>query len=417
MERPSVTVVTEYFAPEEASTAQLMTELTAALTDRFDVSVVTARPNYHPDDRSASVPRRSDRDGVGVTRVRATRFDKDRLPLRALNWLSFTLLATLRLLWAHRDDDAVMALSNPPLLPLGVWLYSRLTGTPYVYLVYDMYPDIAVELGVLPADHPVTRLWARAMERVYCDADRVVVLGESMRRRVERNAGDRPDFDPESVAVVPNWADDEEVTPMAKEDNDFAREHGTVDRFTLVYSGNVGRYHDVETAIDAVGRLEARGRDDVQLLVIGEGARKAELRERVAREGIENVRFLPFQPRERLPETLTCGDASLVGVRADMVGTCVSSKLYSSLAAGMPVLAVVGEGDEVARAVEACDCGEHVLPGDAERAADVIARWADDPDLRARLGENARACFERRYTLDHAVDAYADLFEAVVSEG
>jgi glycosyltransferase involved in cell wall biosynthesis len=96
---------------------------------------------------------------------------------------------------------------------------------------------------------------------------------------------------------------------------------------------------------------------------------------------------------------------------------CVSSKLYSSLAAGAPVLAVVGDGDEVARVVETYDCGEHVLPGDVERAADVIAQWADNPDLTDRLGRNARRCFEERYTLDRAVDDYADLFGTLATEG
>jgi glycosyltransferase involved in cell wall biosynthesis len=412
----SVTFLTEYFAPEEASTAQLMTELTTALSDRFDVSVVTARPNYHADDQRTSVPRRETRDGVTVERVRSTRFDKDSLPLRVVNWLSFTLLAFVRLV-RRPDADVTLALSNPPILPFVTWLYGRLTGTPYVYLIYDMYPDMAVELGYFSADNPVARLWEWSMRQVYRDADRIVVLGESMRRRLEEKMADDPAFDPGKVVVVPNWEDEEFIRPVEKENNEFAQSEGTVGTFTLLYSGNIGRFHELETAIDAVGILEDRGRTDVQLLVIGEGARKGSLVEYVDRSGIENVRFLPFQPLERLPETLTCGDASLVGIQPDLVGMCVSSKLYSSLAAGMPVLAVVGDGDEVARTVETCDCGEHVVPGEAERAADVLERWADNPDLADRLGENARDCFESQYTLDHAVAAYADVLGTVVDEG
>lgn len=411
----TVTVLTEYFYPEEASTAQLLTDLTTRLTDRFDVRVVTGRPNYHDDERDRSVPARETHDGVDVARVRATRFDKDSLPLRVCNWLSFTLLTLVELLRRHRGSDVLVTLSNPPILPVATWLVKRLLGTPYVYVIYDVYPDVPVELGLLSRDGLVARAWWRVMDAIYCDADRIVVLGESMERHLrERMAGD-PDFDPAKIETIPNWADGEFVEPMDKVDNDFAQEQGTVEPFTLLYSGNVGRFHDVQTAIDAIGILEERGRDDVQLLVIGEGAEKERLREYVDREGISNVRFLPFQPRERLPETLTCGDASLVGVKSEMEGLCVSSKLYTSLAAGVPVLAVVGEGDEVARVVREHDCGEHVSPGDAAAAADVLATWADDPDRTGSMGANARECFEERFTVDHAVASYADLLDDVAT--
>lgn len=412
--RPSVTFLTEYFHPEEASTAQLMTELTTNLADQFDVSVLTARPNYREEDRTRSVPRREEHEGVSVRRVRSTRFDKDSLPLRVINWLSFTLATLLRLVGSSRDIDVILTLSNPPILPVAAWAYKRLTGTPYVYLVYDMYPDMAIELGYFSARNPVARIWEWVMRSIYRDADRIVVLGESMRARLEDKMAGDPEFDDKKIAVIPNWEDDEFIEPVDKSENDFAKTQDTLDQFTLLYSGNIGRFHELETAIDAVEVLEQRGRNDVQLLIIGEGAQKDALAERVDRRGIDNVRFLPFQPLERLPETLTCGDASLVGIKPDMVGMCVSSKLYSSLAAGMPVLAVVGEGDEVARTVQTCDCGEHVLPGNTEQAADMIAGWADDPELTTRLGENARRCFERRYTIDHAVKDYSNLFSTVV---
>ena len=410
--RPSITVLTEYFHPEEASTAQLLTELTTDLTDRFDVSVLTAYPNYHEEDQSVRVPASETYQEVDIRRVRSTRLDKDSFPRRVVNWLTFTLFVLARLLFDHRRD-ALLVLSNPPILPFAAWLNRRVRGTPYVYLIYDMYPDMPAELGIIPKDGLLARMWDRAMRPVYRDADRVVVLGESMERRLTEKLADDPGFDPEAIEVIPNWEDEEFIQPRSKEENEFAREQGTVDAFTLVYSGNVGRYHDLETAIDAIGLLEERGREDVQLLVIGDGARKAEHQRHVEREGIKNVRFLPFQPLERVPETLTCGDASLVGIDETMTGICVSSKLYSSLATGMPVLAVVGEGDEVARTVRECDCGVHVQPGDAEAAAETLARWADDPETVERLGRNARQCLEANYTLEHARRDYATLFEAV----
>jgi glycosyltransferase involved in cell wall biosynthesis len=415
-DQKTVTILTEYFYPEEASTAQLLTELASGLTDSFDVSVVTAYPNYHDEDRDRSVPRRETHNGVDIFRARSTRFDKDKIPFRIINWLSFAFFVFVQLLRHGKSDDIRLVLSNPPILPFVTWVLKRIRGTPYIYIIYDMYPDMPVALGVVSENGLIARLWERGMRLLYRDADCIVVLGESMEHRLVKKMAADPEFDPDKVEIIPNWEDEEFIKPMEKSDNEFAVENGTRDQFTLLYSGNIGRFHELKTAINAVGELESRGRDDVQLLVIGDGARKPDLVEYVNRKGIKNVRFLPFQPLNRLPETLTCADASLVGIKPEMEGMCVSSKLYSSLAAGMPVLAVVGEGDEVARVVRNHDCGAYIQPSDAETAADVLARWADDPNLVSRLGKNARATLEENYTKEHAVEFYRSLLGRVAVE-
>lgn len=412
---PDLTILTEYFYPEEASTAQLLTELAQGLTGDFDVSVVTALPSYHATDRDRRVPRSEVIDGVNVRRVRGTRFDKDRLTLRLLNWLSFTFLASVRLLTSRRGDDVRLVLSNPPILPIAAWLGKRLQGVPYVYVVYDVYPEMPVRLGHLREGGFVARTFDRLVRLFYRDADRIVVLGDAMESHLRDKFDGDPDVDAGKIEVIHNWEDPSFVEPRPKSDNEFAREHGTEDTFTLLYSGNIGLFHELETAIDAIRILESRGRDDIQFLVIGEGAAKPALRDRVRDRGIENVSFLPFQPLERLPETLTCGDASLVGVKPEVAGLCVSSKLYSSLAAGRPILAVVGDDDEVARVVRDHECGAWVEPGDHHRAADVLERWADDPDLAASLGRNARETLEQEYRQDRAMAAYRRLFAAVSS--
>lgn len=410
-----LTILTEYFYPEEASTAQLLTELAVGLTDRFDVSAITGFPTYHESDRERFASLDDSHEGVSIERVNATGFDKDVLPLRVINWITFSVLVLVRLLRNHRDEDVVLVLSNPPILPLAAWVHKRLTGTPYVYLIYDMYPDMPVALDVLSKNSLVTGIWERTMRALYDDADRIVVLGDSMARRLRKKMADSG-FESDKISVIPNWEDGDFIRPLEKSDNEFAREHDTVDDFTLLYSGNIGRYHELGTAIDAVGLLEERGHTDIQLLIIGEGARKDELREHVRSRDIENVRFLPFQPRNRLPETLTCGDASLVGIQSEMEGMCVSSKLYSSLAAGIPILAIVGEGDEVAKVVRECDCGAYVPPGDANAAADVLVEWANTPERTEEMSDNARSCFEMNYRLSHAVEAYRTLFADVIAD-
>jgi glycosyltransferase involved in cell wall biosynthesis len=408
---PRITIITEYFYPEEASTAQLLTSLATGLQGDFDVSVLTGRPNYHPGDETESVPARETHDGVSIERLPATRLDKDTLAYRVVNWLTFTLLVFWRLVRTRRSDDIVLTLSNPPILPLAAWAAKRIRGFSYAYLIYDMYPDMPVGLGFLDEDSAVAWAWERLIRLVYRDADLIVVLGGSMERRLTNKISHDPAFDPDKIEIIPNWEDGSFIAPLPKSENSFAQEQGLVEPFTLLYSGNIGRFHELRTAIDALGLLEDRGRNDIKLVIIGEGARKAEHQRYVEREQIQLVRFLPFQPMERLPETLTACDASLVGIVPEVEGMCVSSKLYSALAAGRPILAVVGEGDEVARVVREHECGAYIPPGDAEQAAQTLASWADQPALADDLGRRARSVFEANYTESHAVEAYAHLFE------
>ncbi|WP_132057815.1 glycosyltransferase family 4 protein [Halorussus amylolyticus] len=407
-----LTFLTEYFYPEESSTAQLLTELAVELSESYDVSAVTNLPNYHDIDQHKAVSKRERHEDVSVRRLRGTRFDKDSLVLRIVNWLSFTLLTTLHL--ARRQTDVLLVVSNPPILPFAAWVKKRVSGTPYVYLIHDMYPDMPIGLGILSEDSLIARIWERGMRILYRDADRIVVLGGSMEDRLVEKMGADAGFDPEKVSVIPNWEDEEFIQPMAKTKNEFAAEQGTREKFTVLYSGNIGRFHELKTVIDAIDILEKQGREDIELLIIGEGARKEELIQYVTESDVKNIRFLPFQPRDRLPETLTCADASLVGIKPEMEGMCVSSKLYSSLAAGMPVLAVVGESDEVARVVREESCGEYISPSDAEKAAKTIALWADNPAEVSRYGQNARTALENNYTKAHAVEAYESLLSDII---
>ena len=212
-DRPSVTLITEYFYPEEASTAQLLTSLAKGLQGDLDVSVITGRPNYHPGDETESVPARETHEGVSIERLPATRLDKDTLAYRVINWITFCLLVFWRLVRSRGKDEVVLVLSNPPVLPLAAWAAKRVCGFSYAYLIYDMYPDMPVGLGFLDEDSTVARAWERLIRMVYRDADRIVVLGGSMERRLTDKMSHDLQFDPDKIEIIPNWEDGSFISP------------------------------------------------------------------------------------------------------------------------------------------------------------------------------------------------------------
>jgi colanic acid biosynthesis glycosyl transferase WcaI len=297
-----------------------------------------------------------------------------------------------------------MALTTPPLIGLLALVVCRLRGMKMVALVQDVYPDVGVALGAFEEGSLTTRVLDRLNRAALARADRIIVLGECMRERIAAKVGCESAG---KIDVIHNWADGEKIRPLAEgERNHFAEEHGLAGRFVVQFSGNFGRVNDFDTPLEAARLLKEC--EDIVFLFVGDGAKAGEIKEYVRRHELENVRLLPYQPRETLLHSLAAGDAHLVTLTEGLAGLSVPSKTYGILAAGRPVLFVGDPRSDVARLVEEHGCGEVVRTGDAARLASVISSWAADPEATKRMGGEARELFLRRFDRRHAVKAYAE---------
>lgn len=403
-EEKEYVLVTEYFYPDTASTGQLMTNLAVGLQERgLDMTVYTGQPNYHSGDNEKQ-PRISTHEDVLVKRIRAPQVRQSSLPRRLFNWFVFTAWMFFVLLVNRADKEReLVVLSNPPMLPPAMWLVCKLRGWDYTYIVYDLYPDQPIELGYIAEGGILDRVWNRFNAKAFHGAKHIVALGPVMRDRITENTG--PDFDPEKITIIHNWEDEDFIEPIQKEENWFSQEHDLVEPFTVLYSGNIGEFHDLETVVEAAAAFED---NDVRFLIIGEGDNKeaiVNLAEELGLRG-DTVRFLPYQLWDDLPYSLTSGDVSIVTVNDGFEGVCVSSKLYSAMAAGMPVLGIAKPYDDESRIIDAFDVGIHVPQGDVEGVVEAIQTWKDNPELVKEQGSNARQAFEQRFTKEQSVDRY-----------
>lgn len=395
--RPSLLVLNQYYAPGQESTAQLLTELCEALDREYEVTVVTGTV-YH-----APKPERTTRNGVTIVRVGSTAFDRSRLAFRGFNYLSFVILALAVGLRRSRPD-LVICLSDPPFVSTIGVVVARRHRVPLLVVTQDVFPEIAVALGRL--DNPViVGILDRLVRFGLSHATRVVAIGEQMRRRlVSKGVGE------DAISVIPNWTDTETLVPRER-GNAWAQEHGLVDRFVVMHSGNLGYAQDLQTLLHAATHL--RDLDDLELVLIGSGAMGAELAALANRLTLRNVRFLPYQPRERLAESLSSADVHVVGLAAGLAGFVVPSRLYGILAVGRPVIVHADAESETAEIVETHGCGLVVPPGDPERLARAI-RVAHDGgiDLEA-MGAAARAYAVAEASRDVAIARYRDVIAEV----
>ena len=172
-------------------------------------------------------------------------------------------------------------------------------------------------------------------------ADRIVAIGETMRSRLVAK-GARAD----RIAVIPNWVDTSVLVP-AERDNPWAREHGLDGGFVVMHSGNVGHAQDLDALIRAATLL--REVEDVVVAIVGGGARHDELVALARSLDAGNVRFLPYQPREVLSQSLSAADVHVVGLARGLAGYVVPSRLYGVLAVARPVI-VAADAESETRA-------------------------------------------------------------------
>ena len=373
--KPRLLVLNQYYWPGVEATANLLTELCEALSDEFDVRVVTGVLHGHEGE-----PHEAVRNGVLVQRVPSTSFERSELGRRALNYATY-LGSSLAVALRGERPDAVLCMTDPPMVGDVALAVARRFRVPLCVISMDVFPEIAVELKRL--ENPVAVALLRGLVGLYLQrAECVVAIGETMRRRLEEKGTPA-----ERIVVIPNWVDTSAITPQPR-DNEWARRHGLDGKFVVMHSGNVGHAQNLDNLVRSATFL--RDLDDLQLVIAGFGARHGETVALAERLEADKVRFLPYQPREVLPASLSSADVHFVGLGKGLSGYVVPSRLYGILAAGRPVIAAADEESETAQVVRAVGCGVVIPPGRPELLARAIRELRDSPGELEEMGARGR---------------------------
>ena len=406
-----IQIVCPHFEPDVAPTGVVISEIVRGLVSRgHEVDVVTSLPWYaaHAVDEAwkGRIIRKETTAWGSITRVYPFPTNKRNILARALGYGGFTALASLCSLLERRRPEVIMAMSPPLTLGLAAWLTSRLRRAPFVFNVQDVFPDVAVEVGAI-SNQGVIRLLEGLERFVYRRADAVTVLSEDLRSNVESKIvrAETTDRAAETVRVIPNFVDTEQIRPQARE-NSYRSEFGLGTRTVVMYAGNLGFSQPLELMVEAARELAHR--DDVVFVINGDGSRRQELESLAS--GLDNVVFADFQPVERLAEVLAAGDVHVIALRRGLARASVPSKLYSILAAGRAVLASLDSGTEVATVVSSQRAGIAVAPQDQAAFTAAVLELVDNSDLAA-MGSAGRQFVLQWASAQGVAAAYADLFE------
>jgi colanic acid biosynthesis glycosyl transferase WcaI len=402
-------VLCPHYEPDVAPTGEVMTSIATELVARgHRLHIVTALPWYQHhrvEPGWDGFVRNEDTEWGRITRVQPFPTDKRNVTARALAFGGFTALAGAMAAASPVRPDAVLAMSPPLTLGPAGWAVGRLRGAPFVFNIQDVFPDVAVELGMIT--NPTVIKVAERIERMtYRLADAVTVLSDDLRDNV---VGKLNGHRTERVRVIPNFVDTVRIAPRERE-NAYRAEHGLSGKTVVMYAGNVGFSQSLDLVLAAA---TAHADDpDVVFVINGGGSARPDLERQAA--GLSNVRFIDMQPKERLPELLAAADVHVVPLKRGLARSSVPSKLYSILAAGRPIVASVDLGTEVANVVDRAGAGIAVPPDDPEAFTKAIGRLVTAPEEGAAMGASGRAFVERWASPAAVAEHYEGLFTELI---
>ncbi|MEL7141991.1 MAG: glycosyltransferase family 4 protein [Cyanobacteria bacterium J06573_11] len=397
-------IMTQFFPPDFAATGQLIDELVTQLGNQgTNVSVFTGQPGYAF--QKGEAPQVEKRGRVLVKRSRMTQLFPSRIRGKALSGLLFAIRCIFHIAKQAKQYQVLLVTTAPPFLPVIGYFANLFLKLPYVCLLYDLYPDIAIELNVVTAKHPIARLWQLINRQVWKRSAGIIVLSDSMKSRIIAHCPDVAD----KISVIHSWSNDKKIIPISKSDNWFAKEHHLDEQFVVLYSGNMGRCHDIDTLFQAALKLKDH---PILFVCIGGGAKRSKLKEQINAHGLTNFRFLPYQEKSVLPYSLTASDVSLVSVAPKMESLVAPSKLYPAMAAGRPIAAICPPTSYLRSLLKTSQGGETFDNGNAQALADYILHLFNHPDKAKQIGESGRQYMQAHFTPNIISKQYLEVLKA-----
>ncbi|HWA33005.1 MAG TPA: glycosyltransferase family 4 protein, partial [Cyclobacteriaceae bacterium] len=299
-----------------------------------------------------------------VTHQRAA-YNKNTFSRRLFSWFAFYFTTVPSVIF--RKKDVLFLVSNPPLNFLFGFAVARMFKLKYHLLLWDIYPDIIVQSKYVSANSTIVKIWSRLNRQCLKSADSIFTISENLAAEIRKYLPSGVD----NIRIVPNWVNSDEIKPIPKDQNAFILRQNLQDKFIVMYSGNMGQTHDLETIVEAAKHLSQH--TDIHFVLIGDGAKRAKLVKMVEDWKLQNIRILPFQEPDMFKFSIASADVGFVTTTDGFETYSVPSKTYYLMAAGCIVVAIANEKSELNNLIRQHEFGYRFDPGNAVAlAANVL---------------------------------------------
>ncbi|MCX6182389.1 MAG: glycosyltransferase family 4 protein [Bacteroidetes bacterium] len=314
---------------------------------------------------------------------------------RLFTWSLFTLYSFFYVLFKSRKKELILVTTPPFIVFIGSF-FKRIRKQKYHLIVWDLYPDVLINLGVFKESSLAMRIWKKKNISCFQKADTIFTLGEHLSEAIKKYSG-------KNSVIIQNWVNANFVKPVPKAENTFALQHNLQNKLVVMYSGNLGMTHDIESIVDTAEIL--KNNSDIHFVIIGDGAKKAAITQMVSDKKLSNVLLLPYQDKAVLPFSLSSADIGIVTLSDGAESISVPSKTYYTLAAGSALLALAANESELGLLIQKYKCGKVFAKAKAEEIATFILHLLNNKGELAELKQNSRlASFD--FTPENAKNYY-----------
>lgn len=405
-----------YFYPEVASTAQILTELCEGLKDNYDITVICSVPCYTGIIEEKYKTKKyyfEEYNGIKIIRVRVKDFKKDNKKSRIFHIISYffnSIGATFKV----GKQDIVYTISQPPVLGgiLGC-IGKIITKGKLIYNIQDFNPE-----QIMAVNYSKNKLILKLMmffdKRTCKKADLVITVGRDMQETLNKRFKGKKV--PNNV-VINNWINDKEIYPLDKREkkiNAFKQKYNIANKFVIMYSGNIGLYYDLENLIKIIEKYKKM--DDVSFAIVGEGAIKLKLEQYAKSHQMNNVVFIPYQDKKELIYSLNAADVHLVTNARGIKGVSVPSKIYGCLATNVPIFGILESGTEAEQIITNSNCGIVAEPGNYQKIEECLDEIIKNKDVFVKKHLTGRKYLDDNLTKDKSIKKYKREIEKLVGE-
>src|SRR5258706_14510098 len=324
-----VLLLNQCFWPDVAATAQQLTGVARGLVERgHSVTVIAGRRGY--DDAKLRFPAREHWKGIEIIRLPSIGLGKTSRWRRVLNFASFSAACVCRLAIMRRQD-AVVALTSPPLVSWLAALFTRLRGGRLIFWVMDLNPDEAIAAGWLKPDSVIAKILAALLKSSMRHAQKIVALDRFAKQRIVDKG-----IEKSKIEIIPPWSHDDSVRFDREGREAFRRRHDLSEKFVVMYAANHSPCHPLDTLLASAKKLRAR--EDIVFCFIGGGSEFRKVEEVASAKQLRHIRRLPYQPQAELSGVLSAADLHVVVMGEGYQGIIHPCKIYNILTVGSPFL-------------------------------------------------------------------------------
>ena len=402
----NILILTEAFPPEIRSASHLLYELAESLVEKgFKVTVITRFPkdyiNKIEEKYISKLFLREKMGGINVIRLNSFSFLRHIPLIRGLSQFVLSGLLVIGGIISGRQD-IILAYSPP--LPLGIsaYLLGKIKRAPFIFNVQDIFPQSVIDLGLLKSK--VLIKISEAMEKfIYEKARYITVHSEGNGENIIYK-----NINSEKIVTIYNWVDTDLIKPIKSQDNNFRRKNNLNSKSVVSFAGVMGFAQGLDIVIDCAELLKSY--KDILFLLVGDGVKKEGLMKRTKDMQLNNIKFLPPQPKEIYPSILYASDICLVTLDKSVKTPVVPAKLLNIMASGCPVVASMNLKGDAPKIIRDAKCGYCVEADDVDGFSKAILKLYNNPKLRDEFGMNGRKYVVEHFSRKICIEKYEKLF-------